>query len=195
MTLKCVVKIVINRLLFIIINLHKNEMKFILIQLMLFKHNTDWSRWKMTMRPPLSPVANRSPSGLNSTHEMMSAAWEKKKISNYTKEKTNKYNIPSETSSSSVPFTWEKANLISPVEFDWRTFDVVMFVVDDETLLYSRVDEQTIIDCGGCICPFAGLLLSFSSIVIVIFKWKIFITIWYDLFWQCFLQSDFVVCC
>ncbi|MPC30687.1 hypothetical protein E2C01_023955 [Portunus trituberculatus] len=35
---------------------------------------TEGSRWKMTTRPPLSPVASRSPSWLNSTHEMMSAA-------------------------------------------------------------------------------------------------------------------------
>ena len=32
------------------------------------------SLWKMTTRPPLSPVANKLPSGLNSTHEMISAA-------------------------------------------------------------------------------------------------------------------------
>jgi len=32
-----------------------------------------WSLWKITTRPPLSPVANSSPSALNSTHEMMSA--------------------------------------------------------------------------------------------------------------------------
>lgn len=35
---------------------------------------TTGSLWKMTTRPPLSPVASKSPSWLNSTHEMMSAA-------------------------------------------------------------------------------------------------------------------------
>jgi len=34
---------------------------------------TAGSRWKMTTRPPLSPVAKRSPSWLNSTQEIMSA--------------------------------------------------------------------------------------------------------------------------
>ena len=34
---------------------------------------TAGSRWKMTTLPPLSPVASRSPSWLNSTQEMMSA--------------------------------------------------------------------------------------------------------------------------
>ena len=48
---------------------------------------TAGSRWKMTTLPPLSPVARRSPSWLNSTQEMMSA---------------------SVTSSSRVPLTWLK---------------------------------------------------------------------------------------
>ena len=34
---------------------------------------TAGSLWKITTRPPLSPVAKRSPSWLNSTHDMMSA--------------------------------------------------------------------------------------------------------------------------
>lgn len=34
------------------------------------------SRWKITTRPPLSPVARRSPSWLNSTHEIISAETE-----------------------------------------------------------------------------------------------------------------------
>jgi hypothetical protein len=34
---------------------------------------TPGSLWKITTRPPLSPVARRSPSSLNSTQEMMSA--------------------------------------------------------------------------------------------------------------------------
>ena len=53
---------------------------------------TAGSLWKMTTLPPLSPVARRSPSWLNSTHEMMSA---------------------SVTSSSRVPFTWEKHHWMS----------------------------------------------------------------------------------
>ena len=50
------------------------------------------SLWKMTTLPPLSPVARRSPSWLNSTQEMMSA---------------------SVTSSSRVPFTCEKHHCTS----------------------------------------------------------------------------------
>lgn len=34
---------------------------------------TDGSLWKMTTLPPLSPVARRSPSWLNSTHDIISA--------------------------------------------------------------------------------------------------------------------------
>ena len=35
---------------------------------------TEASEWNMTTRPPLSPVASNSPSWLNSTHEIISAA-------------------------------------------------------------------------------------------------------------------------
>jgi len=40
---------------------------------------TAGSRWKMTTLPPLSPVARRSPSWLNSTQEIMSAVGETEK--------------------------------------------------------------------------------------------------------------------
>lgn len=52
------------------------------------------SLWNITTRPPLSPVANSSPSWLNSTHEMMSA---------------------SVTSSSRAPFICEKHQDVSPL--------------------------------------------------------------------------------
>ena len=39
----------------------------------ILKSLTAGSRWNITTRPPLSPVANRSPSWLNSTHDMISA--------------------------------------------------------------------------------------------------------------------------
>lgn len=40
------------------------------------KKLTTGSLWKITTRPPLSPVARRSPSWLNSTHEIISAKTE-----------------------------------------------------------------------------------------------------------------------
>lgn len=59
--------------------------------------------WKITTRPPLSPVASRSPSWLNSTHDMTSA---------------------SVISSFSAPLTCEKHQLVSPwpgkVNVEWR---------------------------------------------------------------------------
>ncbi len=54
-----------------------------------------WSRWKITIRPPLSPVASSSPSSLNSTVEIISASL---------------------TSSSIVPLTCEKYHWASPPE-------------------------------------------------------------------------------
>ena len=41
---------------------------------------TAGSLWKITTRPPLSPVANKSPSWLNSTQDMMSAKKYQKKV-------------------------------------------------------------------------------------------------------------------
>lgn len=45
-----------------------------LITLLTVPSFTSVSCWKMTTRPPLSPVASSSPEWLNSTVEMMSAA-------------------------------------------------------------------------------------------------------------------------
>lgn len=41
---------------------------------------TEESRLKMTTLPPLSPVASSSPSGLNSTQEIISATLYRKQI-------------------------------------------------------------------------------------------------------------------
>lgn len=67
-----------------------------------------FARWNITIRPPLSPHASSLPSELNSTQEIKSA---NKK--NLVRECNNFKNVPSVKSSSSVPFTWEKAHCIS----------------------------------------------------------------------------------
>lgn len=97
--------------------------------------------WKITTRPPLSPVAKYSPSWLNSTVEMISAGYLKtmQVISSVLiyqcywhseyclKIMYNRFAVithwiinyllrfvPSATSSSIVPFTWEKTQGIWP---------------------------------------------------------------------------------
>ena len=77
---------------------------------------TAGSRWKMTTLPPLSPVAKRSPSWLNSTQDMMSAVRAKQqslvtlKVSGVD---VTDWVLPSVTSSSRVPLTCEKHHWIS----------------------------------------------------------------------------------
>ena len=78
---------------------------------------TAGSRWKMTTLPPLSPVAKRSPSWLNSTQDMMSAVRAKQqslvtfKVS--PRVDVSDWVLPSVTSSSRVPLTCEKHHWIS----------------------------------------------------------------------------------
>lgn len=92
--------------------------------------STEGSRWKMTTRPPLSPVARRSPSWLNSTQDMISAGKEQdtKSLSNaVTNTKSlslwafcRLHVLPSVTSSSSVPLTCEKYHWMSLVAVPGR---------------------------------------------------------------------------
>jgi len=76
------------------------------------------SRWKITTRPPLSPVASRSPVLLNSTHDMMSAETSKGPISGGS---DGVRDSPSVTSSSRVPLTCEKHHCSSPLPADRGT--------------------------------------------------------------------------
>ena len=72
--------------------------------------------WKITTLPPLSPVANSSPSWLNSTAEIISAEF-------YFLEliQVNSF-LPSATSSSKDPFTWLKYQESSPPEAAMLSF-------------------------------------------------------------------------
>ena len=84
---------------------------------------TAGSLWKITTRPPLSPVANKSPSWLNSTQDMMSAKKYQKKgqfctqvteaVSALESKGCCVLDLPSVTSSSNVPFTCEKHHWMS----------------------------------------------------------------------------------
>ena len=63
---------------------------------------TAGSRWKMTTRPPLSPVANKSPSWLNSTQDIMSAGDIKKNWRELKNHRSSDYGWPKKGSMSTT---------------------------------------------------------------------------------------------